>query len=418
MADRMRLSKPEDVYYYNSDTVKRQTIATLQNTKFFQELNNLRAGSSTFVINPQQGLSDVIVGFKLPTVNTQPGATGVNGYGGLAVSKAFAYQLIKSVSYRYAGSSQYFQGSVGTFLQNLRECSNPTSRDDLVSLAGTEMKTATDFAGDNLFAYAVINLPHSGPNGSLEKSNPFPTEMLNSPIVLTLELNPIQSIFKSDAGVVGPSNAPTQLEEGYFQVRQIEAKDRGQLMTNMGPGSAYSFPLKAFYNQEVAIPLQNTAGPQPLTLTGFKSGQVRSIFFAIEDTSDTLNPFNFVLPRDVVLSYNGNVIHNLKGTSSQIFDLMATDVPSNFNNSVLTALGAGLGFTSVPKRTNYVSLPLGQIYEQLSAEHLSLAGLDINNAVMNLTVTMPVAKSTYVLKVIYSYNSVILLSNGNAEFLF
>lgn len=170
------------------------------------------------------------------------------------------------------------------------------------------------------------------------------------------------------------------------------------------------------YQNEISIALQNTEEVQPLTLTGFRSGDVRSIFFWVEDTSDTLNKYNWVLPNDVQLSYNGTVIHNFKGTSSQIFDLMGSDVPSNFNNSKL-AITAG-AFTSTPIRTNWTNLPLSQIYEQLSASHLMVGGLKIENAVVNLQLRMPVKKSTYVAKFAYAYNSVLFVSGGTAEYIY
>lgn len=421
LQEKMRLGDSVDIYYYNSKTLEKQDIRTTQNTRFFQQISNTAGGSSTFIISPDQGVSDIIFALKLPEVNIAPGATGLNGYGGLAVSKAFGYQLVKNVSIRYAGSSQYFFTGDQIFTQNLREMSNPTSRDDLVQLGGTEMKTAADFAGDNLFAYVVLNLPHSSPNGSLEKPNPFPSEILNQPIVITLELNTIPSIFKRDNGVVSPPNAPTQLAEGYFQVRAVQANDRGMLKTpqSVTNGTAYSYPLKAFYQNQIDIAMSNVATSQSLTLTGFRSGDVRSIFFWIENTNDKLNKYNWITPRDIVLSYNGTVIHNFKGTSAAIFDLMGTDVPSNFNNSVLTADGSGVGFSSLPVRTNFTNLPLSQVYEQMSATHLMVGGLKIENAVVNLQLTVPViANANYVAKFVYSYNSVLLCANGSAEYLY
>lgn len=345
-----------------------------------------------------------------------PRGTGANGYEGLAVSKAWGYQLIKQISVRYAGSSQYFFTGAQIFVQNMRECSNPTSRDDLVALGGVEMKEATDFVGDSLFAYVVLNLPHSSPNGSLEKPNPFPSELMNQPIVITAEMNPISSIFKDVSGAVAPATAPIMLERGWFQVRSVHAHDAGALMRPMGNGAGYSFPLKAFYQNEIQVPLQSSAGQQSVTLTGFRAGDVRSIFFWIEDTSDTLNPYNWVLPRDVQLLYNGTVYQNYKGTSSQIWDLMASDVPSNFSNSVLS-IEAG-EFVSAPARTNWVNMPFSQVYEQLSGAHLMVRGKMIENAVVNLLLTTPEAKSTYVLHAVYSYNSLLFCSAGSAEYVF
>jgi hypothetical protein len=422
LQEKMRLGESVDIYYYGTKTLEKQSIPTVQDTRFFQNLNNLTQGSSTFIISPDQGVSDIILAVKLPDTPALGGGSGAT-YAGLAVSKGWGYQLIDNISIRYGGSSQYFFTGNQIFVQNMRECSNPTSRDDLVSLGGAEMKTAADFAGDNLYAYIVLNLPHSSPNGSLEKPNPFPSELLNQPKVITANMKAINSIFSSATGFASLATPPTQLADGWFQVRQVHAADMGQLMRPMGAGAGYSYPLKAFYQNEIQVRLASTLDPQPVTLTGFRAGDVRSIFFWIEDTSldngagGVGGTYDWVLPRDVQLLYNGTVFQNFKGTSSQIWDLMGSDVPSNFNNSRLINGGAA-GFTSEPIRTNWVNLPFSQIYEQLSGSHLMVHGKKIENAVVNVQLTTPEAKSTYVMHVVYAYNSLLFCSAGSSEYVF
>lgn len=423
--EKMRLGEVVDIWYYGSKTLEKQAIPAVQDTRFFQALPQRSQGSSTFIISPDQGISDVIVAFKLPATPAAGLGSG-SAYNGLAVARGWGYQLINKVSIRYGGSSQYFWTGQQIFVQNLRECSNPQSRDMLVELGGAQMITPADFSGDSMYAYVPLNLPHSSPNGSLEKPNPLPSELLNQPIVITLELNSVASIFKTpaDAGedpVTGQATAPIQLEDGWFQVRQVHAHDAGALMRPMGAGAGYSFPLKSFYQNEVEVALQNSANPQSVVLTGFRSGDVRSIFFWLEDTSDALNPYNWQLPRDVQLIYNGTVYQNYKGTSSQIWDLMGSDVPSMFLNSVITATGDAdpdTAFTAEAKVTNWVNMPFSQIYEQLSGSHLMVRGKMIENAVVNLSLTTPEAKNTYKLHVVYSYNSLLFMSAGSAEYVF
>jgi hypothetical protein len=423
MQEKMRLGEVSDIYYYGTKTLEKQAIPTVQDTRFFQALPSLFAGSSTFIISPDQGVSDVILAVRLPETPAAGGGVGA-AYNGLAVNRGWGYQLVNKVSVRYGGSSQYFWTGSQIFVQNMRECTSPYTRDALVALGGAEMKIPADFAGDNMYAYIVLNLPHSSPNGGLEKPNPFPSELLNQPIVITVELNPINSIFKvaSTAVTGGNATAPIQLRDGWFQVRQIHANDGGMLMRPMGAGAGYSFPLKAFYQNEIQVRLDNSAVEQSVVLTGFRAGDVRSLFFWIEDTSNTLNSYDWVLPRDVQLLYNGTVYQNYKGTSSQIWDLMGSDVPSNFANGRIARNGASndpaLAFTSSQILTNWVNMPFSQIYEQLSASHLMVHGKKIENAVVNLLLTTPQAKSTYVLHVVYSYNSLLFCSAGSSEYIF
>jgi hypothetical protein len=418
---KMRLGEDKDIYYYGSKTLEKQVIPTVQDTRFKQALPSLTGGSSTFIISPDEGVSDIIVAVKLPA---QGAGIGVNGgvvdYSGCAVNRSWAYQLVKQCSVRYGSSSQFFFTGSQMFVQNLREASNPTSKNYLAKLGGACLKSnggAGEFTGDALFAYIVLNLPHSSSNASLEKPNPLPTEMMNQPIVITLEMNPIQSIFRT---IGSNANAPKQLEDGYFQVRQIHAVDRGQLMRPTGFESAYSYPLKAFYQNEIAVPLTSTTAEQSVTLTGFRQGDVRSIFYWIEDTADTYNPYNWVLPRDVKLLYNGAVYHDFAGVSSQIWDVFGCDIPANFENVVLDGSGS---WTSTDTLTNWVNMPFSQVYEQLSGTHLMVKGKEINNAVVNVSLKLPTYSGAstagrFILHAVYAYNSILLMSGGGAEYVF
>ena len=423
MQERMRLGEVADIYYYGTKTLEKQAIPTVQDTRFFQALPSRYGGSSTFIISPDQGISDVILGLELPASPAEGGGVG-DEYTGLAVTRGWAYQLVNKISVRYGGSSQYFWTGSQVFVQNMRECSNPDARDRLVELGGAQMVKPDDFAGDNLYGYVVLNLPHSSPNGSLEKPNPFPSELLNQPIVITVELLSISSIFKAATPAQGLTIAtpPNQLKEGYFQVRQIHANDGGMLMRPMGAGAGYSFPLKAFYQNEIEVRLNNSVDEQSVVLTGFRAGDVRSIFFWIEDTDESaLNAYNWVQPRDVQLLYNGTVYQNYKGASSELWDLMGSDVPSAFNTSVISRTGSAnpdACFAFDAKYVKWVNMPFSQVYEQLSGSHLMVHGKKIENAVVNLLLKTPQAKDTYKLHVVYAYNSLLFCSAGSSEYIF
>ena len=151
----------------------------------------------------------------------------------------------------------------------------------------------------------------------------------------------------------------------------------------------------------------------------------------MEDLAQTSigNKFNWALPRDIQLIYNGTVFQNYRGVSSQLFDLLNTDVPSQFNNSVISRSASNdpdLAFTSTAKVTNWVQLPFSQVYEQLSGAHLMIRGKMIENAVVNLSLRMPTVSlplvaggpSGYVLHAVYAYNALLFCSMGSAEYVF
>ena len=417
----LRLGKSEDIWYYTSHTLSKQSIPSIVDNRFYQALTSLGAGSSTFIISIDQGISDVILSAKLP----EQGVGDVD-YTGLALPRGWLYNLCNRISVRYGSSSQYFWTGQQVLLENLREMPNPTTRDQLYELGGAMMKVVGDFAGDNMYAYAYLNLPHNSPNGSLGKPNPFPSELIGQPIVITLELNPLASIFSTSLASGNLSGAPQALEEAYFQVRQIHAKDAGELMSMPGGKAvAYSFPTKAFYQNQVDIVLQGQTSYSTL-LTGFRNGEVRSIFMWVTKNSDT-NPstsapfvknFNkFVLPKNIELLYNGTVYYRAKGTSSQMWSLVTTETPPQLEATVLSIPGAGQAITSTSTIANWVEIPFSQVFEQLSGSHMYVAGKLIQNAVVNLNLDLP-DTSAYTLHVVYSYNCALMISDRACEYAF
>ena len=426
----MRLGESKDIYYYTSRTLSKQSIPTIVDNRFYQELTSLGAGSSTFIISVDQGISDIILSAKLPEQG------GVVDYTNLALPRGWIYHLINRISVRYGSSSQYFWTGSQVLIENLREMPNPTTRDQLYELGGALMTTVGQFASDNMYAYAYLNLPHSSPNGSMSKPNPFPSELIGQPIVITLELNPLPSIFSSSVALGSVAGAPKALHSAYFQVKQIHAKDAGELMSMPGGrGSAYSLPLKAFYQNQVDIQVGNSSavtvpvGGQPynLLLTGFRNGEVRSIFFWVTKASDvnpasTSVPFvknydNYILPKDVELLYNGTVYYRAKGGASQMWALVSTETPPLLQCTVLSLTAGAAPIINTPKVANWTEIPFAQVFEQLSGAHMYVAGKLIQNAVVNLSITLP-DTDRYNISLTYAYNSTLMFSDKACEYVF
>jgi hypothetical protein len=96
--DMVRPGECVDLYYYDAETNVKQCFPTTQNTKFVQAFQNPTGGSSVFTIPPNQGIQDIVLSFQF----ANPGA------GAIAIPRGWGYALIKQVSFRYGGSSQYF----------------------------------------------------------------------------------------------------------------------------------------------------------------------------------------------------------------------------------------------------------------------------------------------------------------------
>ena len=426
----VRLGSARDIYYYGRETLHKQAIPTVVDNRFKQELNNLRAGSSTFIISVDQGVGDLLLAVKLPAHGS-----GSVSYTDLALPRGWVYNLINRASIRYAGSSQYFWTGMQMLIENLREMPNADCRDRLFELGGAAMlgsasSGAGDFVGDNLYAYAYLNFPHNSPNGGLAKPNPFPTEMLMQPIVCTLEINDLKSIFSSAVAGGSLAGAPSELAQAWFQVKQTHANDRGDLMVATADRSkAYSFPTKSFYQNEITINIPANATSQgtqyQALLTGFRSGQVRDIIMWLTEDADTspstAAPFvknytNFALPHDILLTYNGTVYYDAQATTSQFWNIVSSECPSQLEATVLDLSGGNIVVEAALR--NWVEIPFGQVYSQLSGSHMYVAGKTIQNAVVNVAFAVPDATKAYTLHVMYAYNAVIMIADGTATYAF
>ena len=164
-----------DLYYYDGETSKKQCFPTTQNTKYVQQFANLTGGSSVFTIPPSNGIQDVVLEFVMPAL----GGTLT----GVALPRAWGYALIKQVSFRYGGSSQYFLTGDQIFQNALRKQTSRTSADDIATLGGN-YATGAGGAPGNLDvaqnASVVLTLPHNTPSG-VGKSHPLPTDLEEDP---------------------------------------------------------------------------------------------------------------------------------------------------------------------------------------------------------------------------------------------
>ena len=157
--------------------------------------------------------------FELP-VGSNGGALDGRG---LAIPRGWAYALIKQVSFRYGGSSQYFLSGQQLLQNGLRKTSNGQARDDLLSLGGNAAAGGAAAQGDFGTAqrgYVWLSLPHTMPTAD-GKLPPLPTDLLTQQVQITVELNPVASIFSAAAGAAGAVSPALTLAFAEFQAQQV-----------------------------------------------------------------------------------------------------------------------------------------------------------------------------------------------------
>ena len=410
-----------DLYYYNSANLFTQERPTLSNTKFTQQINSLSGGVSQFIFSPYQGLSDVFLTLKL---HKQDGLHDYTDYG---LSRGWGYAMINQISVRYGGSSQYYFSGQQMMMQNVLDMQDAPTRDKLFSLGGQACLPA-DFV-NNQYAYCYLNLPHNSPNGVV-KALPFPSELLRQPILITVELKNPASVFSVAPGQ-GASLPPFDpLEEGYFQVRQVNMINSADLMTaHADPMNLnYVLPLKYFPNQEFTIQLPggNLSNPAQISLTGFRNGQVKSIVMWLTSSADTppvtangalYNPFSWAAPANVTLSINGEIFYFSKYGSSLLIDLV-NNVKANELATAPLAIQTGALVAGSPYTSEFIKVDFSQHCDVDSENSVLIAGKTITNSIVNVSFTTPDDTVGYTLHALYIYNSSLVFSNGNCDYSF
>jgi hypothetical protein len=409
--DMVRTGEIMDVYYYDADTSKKQAFPTTVNTKYIQAFANPAGGSSVFTIPPNNGIQDILCTFVMPS--------GLTDVSGLGLSRGWGYALIKQVSFRYGGSSQYFLTGDQILQNALRKQTSRSSVDDILTFGGNE---SVGLEINNSTAYVVLTLPHNIPS-KVGKSNPLPTDLLTQQVQVTVELNPVSSVFTVQGSPV--KVPPSQLAVATFQVQQVMLNNQSDALARRVDmaENAYAFPCE-FVQQIQRIPLDNTASSQSKSLTGFRSGEVKAIHCWLTRTSDVgtgstriVNPFRWYPLDAVQVTYAGDVYSSYQAGSSFMWNLINGDKSPIMDNAVLSS-GGGYSLTSAAELSVWHELPFAQTFEGEGQMNTLIHGKPITNGIINLDLTTPSAQSDWILNVSYLYNSTLLFSQGTADFVF
>lgn len=403
-----------DLYYPDSETAGKQAFRTSQTTRFTQAFTTTGAGGgvSSFQIPPANGIQDIVCTFSLPA------GTLAN----LAVPLGWGYALIKQISYRYGGSTQYFLSGQQVLQAALSMAADAGSRDAILQLGG-QATSDSGFATQQ-FAYCWLPLPHCSPS-VVSKPPPFPSDLLTSSIQVTVELYPLASIFT--IGAAGSlSTVPAGLSSASFAVQQVIMDNQGDCLARRidMTQNALSYPVK-WRQQEVPISLgaqtPSAGGDISVNLTGFASGEVKEIHCWATRNEDTpvpavgaaQNPFVWYALQDVEMSYSGLVYAKADANSMQLWNLVNGRIPALVNSSTVAVANPP---TFSPSTATWSVLQFGQAYDPITAHSMYVAGVPILNGIVNLKFKLPrsAPSGTYTLHSSYVYNGVFSLSQGSA----
>ena len=415
----VRPSEPLDVYYYDCETSKKQAFATTQNTKYIQQFANLKGGSSVFTIPPQNGIQDIVVNMSFAPISSL-----ANGQ--LSLPAGWGYALIRQISFRYGGSSQYFISGQQNLQNALRCQTSRSSCDDLLNLGGN-FATGADLANGQS-ASVVLRLPHNVCSG-VGKSHPLPTDCLTQQCQVTVELFSPGQVWTNASGSLLPALCQ-ELSAAQFQVQQVMFNNQGDALARRVDlaTKAYAFPCE-FVQQEVSLPLINSTAPQAQVLTGFRSGEVKSIQIWLQDNADLVststgggstgyNPFMWYAPVSCEMLYAGDIYARYDNGVGQLFNLINGNKAPAFDTPYVGVASSVLSPT--PALAQWLELPFAQSLVDEDAHYILIHGKPITNGIVNLNqlVVPYVSEVGWTAKISYVYNATLLFSQGTADYVF
>jgi hypothetical protein len=392
-----------DSYYPGPTNCAKQSANVLVDNRFVLNFASPNGGASTFNLSPAQGMSDVCCYFKM--------GTGTVTNKGLP--QAWGYSVIKQIQWRYANSTTYTMTGEQLYLQNLVESEDGSKRDQLAQLAGNAVVGA---ACNGAEAYVYINMPHNSPRAS-GKPLPLPTDLFVSPIVLTIELNPVASLFVDTTGNAGTQNIPG-LQIAQLQVKQESFSNSANLLSarvDMNENSL-TYPLKGFHQSEQTYNLVSSANPQVVNLVGFKSGMVKRILFWLTKGNEITasGSHTYEAMRDVALTYNGLQYYRADAESNQLWTLIGDTKSSIVNSYVMDTTASAW----VPYASPWLVIDFAQVNIPYDREYKLVGGKSIMNASVQFQLTTPVQAADFILHTVVEYDSALSISRGGAEYVF
>jgi hypothetical protein len=425
------LGKREDLYYTDPDNCKVESIPVEYNTRFTQDFSNKLSGSSTFIIPPGNGLKHVVICLQYAAGNVSVGTLATSASGDYVLPVGWGYNAVRQISFRVGGSSQYFMSGAQLLAANLRMVRTQTQAQALLNFGGSEYGTVQSPASSpspQLSAYIVV--PVWCPPSADGLSVPLPADTLAQQVQITCEL---QSPWAANQGGTAPTPlgaAPGAFDVAFFQVEQLCMTDRGMAISNHVDLNSHELLMPITFNQqELQVPIAaGTPGQPPasqsVTLTGFRSGQVKAIQAwltvnrsdtAANASTDAANPLVWLLPKAITVLYAGTIYAQYNSGTSAIFNLLDGTKPVSVSTNQIT-MGVPVP-TSSSTTSSYVMLPFGNpTGDDYSAEVLT-HGKPILNGLVNLQITPPTV-DPYTLHVQYIYNSTLVFSKSSAEFRF
>jgi hypothetical protein len=404
-----------DLYYSDPMNSLKQSLPVDYDTRFVQAFQStLTGGQQVLTLPPGAGIRDVILafGYNADRMAALNAASGVS----YALPKGWGYNAIDRVSWRVAGSSEYYLTGSQLLLRNLRLTRTQQQAEALLNLGGNEVSQTPAFAtGQN--AYIPLSFWKSPCLDSFEPA--IAADLLGSQIQIRVYFKTPAQFWASLPGAVG--SPPDSFSFGFFQVQQLNMLNRAQSLAAMEDMSTHSYiaPLRAFDQQALTafLPAGWTAGNQ-VTITGIMSGQVKALqVWMVPTTASIANQNLTIAPYEVRAAYAGVIYASYDQGTSQIWNLLDSSKPPIYNTNSLVQNGGGTAWVSTSTLGSYVMLPFAQPIQSDEESTLLVNGRAIQNGAVTLFLTVPDNTLSYTLYVVPILNGAVSYSRGSAQIL-
>jgi hypothetical protein len=186
--------------------------------------------------------------------------------------------------------------------------------------------------------------------------------------------------------------------------------------------NSLSYPVE-FIQQQMTIPLNTTAASQTVSISGFRSGEVKALKMWITSSADTIataqNPLLWYRPSNVTVTYAGDQYARYEADSGALWNLVNGKLVPEVAGNTLSWSGAA--YVSSPVSYGWLSLPFAQPYAPETYHSMYLGGKEVLNGVIQVDLTVPPTasgKAGLVLNVSAIYNSVLVFGSGTCDYAF
>ena len=402
--------KCEDIFYANPETTKKSCIPTKQTTKYTQAFNSLAGGTNVFTIPANFGLQGVCVQMKL-----KDNASGTTN---LAIARGWGYAMIKQISYRIGGSTQFFVSGEQMLQHALKRMTNQQAKDDLLSLGGSYL-TGSNFNSANNRAYVFLDLPFTKAT-SEGMPVPLPSDILGSQVQITIELRALSELIAVNSTGTIPNDL-TSLESGQFQIQQVLMSSRDDSLATRENLATHQYVMPVeFVQQEQIVPCANTTAVQTITATGFRAGSVKSIecWLSLDDDAGVTkrNLLKWYIPQNLTCTYAGDVYARFDAGISQLWNLINGKSSPYVNGLTISYSG---GYSTATEQYGWATLPFAQTYDCAdTGDFMLVEGLNVTNGIVNIAFSTPSASANWKMHLSYIYNSSAVFSQSSCEFVF